>query len=320
MINLYPVKSLLSGTLVLLLTLSFFMGRAQEPKVFTWTDFDLLGKVKRCLVITDYGKEAFDFNKEGMLTKITTVYSESDYDITYYRYTNGLLSEKRLENYREDRLDRQTSLAHLYTQDTVVKKVVREQVYSYQKEFLDQFEYTYDEKGNLIAVVRTSNEGIDDTRISLDTLKGEVTKTIEVNGIVDRSVRTAQIKEKGRVLEVELTKVFLKGDPYRAVEVFKDTTGRKLRENEYAYDSEKASFVRSSETFFEYGEHGFLESRRRKEGKSESKQEFIYQFDAHDPPNWIKEIITPGNEYTTRRITYFEDEPTGETGEPEKGN
>jgi hypothetical protein len=320
MTNCYPSQKLLykimSGAMVLMAGVL----KGQEPRVFTTADFNLLGEVKRCLVITDYGKEAFDFNREGKLTKITTVYSESDYDITYYRYKKGMLSEKRLENYREDRLDRQTSLAHLYSADTAARKIVKEQIYSYQKEFLDQFEYTYDEMGNLIALTRTSNEGIDDTRISYDTLKGEATKTIEVNGIVDQSVRTAEIEEKGQVLSVELTRLFLKGDPYRAVEIFRDTVGRKTRETEYAYDPEKGSFVRSSETLFDYGEKGFLKSKLRKEGKRESKQEFIYQYDAHEPPNWIKEIITPANTYTTRRITYYQEEPAADTEGTDGGN
>ncbi len=319
MINLYCVKSLLSRIPLLLLMLTFYPGRAQEPKVFTTEDYGLSGKVKRCLVITDYGKEAFDFREDGLLEKITTVYSEQDYDITYYRYKNGTLTEKRLENYREDKLDRQTSIAHLFRIDTLRNKIIREQIYSYQKEFLDQFEYAYDARGNLIGITRTSNEGIDHTLISYDTLKGEVTKTIEVNGLIEKSVRSAEKKEKDRTLKVELVKEYLKGDPFRATETFRDTMGRKLRELEYAYDSDKESFVKAVEWVFTYDDNGFLKSRVRKQEKQESKQEYIYQFDAHDPPNWIKEIITPQNQYTTRRITYYEEKASGKGENGEKG-
>ena len=42
---------------------------SQEPKVFSWADFELNGKVKSSLVITDYGKESFEFNEQGLLTK-----------------------------------------------------------------------------------------------------------------------------------------------------------------------------------------------------------------------------------------------------------
>ena len=45
-------------------------------------DFDLVGKVKSCLVITDYGREMFEFNKNGTLTKTITQYNDTDQDIT----------------------------------------------------------------------------------------------------------------------------------------------------------------------------------------------------------------------------------------------
>jgi len=279
----------------------------QEPRVFTVSDFDLVGNVKRCLVITDYGKEAFDFNKQGILTKVTTLYSDSDYDISYYKFSGGLPIEKRLENYREDSLEKQTSIAHFYEIDTLLNKIVKERVYSYRKEFLDQFEYKYDSIGNLTGIIRTTNQGIDDTQIVFDTLKGEITKTINVNGITERSLRTTEKTENGEVLRIELEKIYLKGEPYKATESFKDSLGRKVRETEFDYDLSKSSFVVSSETSYQYGEHGFLIKKITNRGSGQSQQEFIYQFDGNDPSNWIKQIITPDNEYITRRITYYEE-------------
>ncbi|QBA64328.1 hypothetical protein [Muriicola soli] len=287
----------------------------QEPRVFTTEDFDLLGQVKSCLVITDYGKEAFEFDRKGLLTKVTTIYSDTDYDISYYKYSRGLLKEKRLENYREDSLDRQTSLAHVYSIDTLLNKVVKESVYSYQREFLDQFQYKYDTTGNLIAVIRTTNEGIDDTQITYDTLRGEITKTINVNGITEHSLRTAEKEVKGQLLRVELEKKYLKGEPYKATESFKDTLGRTLREINFDYDEEKSGFAKSGEVSYIYEEQGFLKTKIQKTNNSEKKQEYIYQFDGHEPSNWIKMIITPDNQYTTRRITYYKDDPPETDGE-----
>src|SRR5690606_517432 len=74
---------------------------AQEIKIFSIGDFDLKGAVKSCLVITDYGKEEYDFNEDGLLTKAVTRYSDSDYDITLYKLNGKELSEKRVENYRD---------------------------------------------------------------------------------------------------------------------------------------------------------------------------------------------------------------------------
>ena len=45
---------------------------AQEIKIFSVEDFDLKGPVKFCWVATDYGKEEYTFNKEGILKNACT--------------------------------------------------------------------------------------------------------------------------------------------------------------------------------------------------------------------------------------------------------
>src|SRR5690606_3807955 len=84
--------------------------RSQEVQIFKVEDFDLKGKVKSCLVITDYGRELFEFNKEGLLTKTITQYNDSDQDITHYKYEGGELVEKRMESYKNNVLDESTSM------------------------------------------------------------------------------------------------------------------------------------------------------------------------------------------------------------------
>ncbi len=294
--------------LVLFLMIQSF-GYGQLPKIFTRSDLNLHGEVKSCLVITDYGKEAYEFNKEGLLTKLTTLYSDTDYDISYYKYFNGLLKEKRLENYREDSLDRQTSIANIYFIDTLQNKIVKELIYSYQKEFLEQYEYFYDEDGSLATIKRKNNEGLDETQITYDTIEGEHTQTISVNGITDRIVRRSfrTDKKKQKVVNI-LEKDYLNGEPYKATEVFQDSLGRKQKEILFSYDPVKSSFTKTREFIYEYEEHGFLSRKTTLVQKQEATQEYIYQLDAHLPPNWIKKIITPTNSYTTRRIVYYEDE------------
>ena len=72
--------------------------QSQEIQIFTVEDFDLTGNVKKCLVSTDYGKEEYDFNKNGLLTKSVTRYNDQDYDVVYYKYGKGELLEKRSES------------------------------------------------------------------------------------------------------------------------------------------------------------------------------------------------------------------------------
>ena len=114
---------------------------SQEVQIFRVEDFDLKGKVKSCLVITDYGREYFEFNEEGILIKTITQYNESDQDITDYKYSNGELLEKRMESYKNNVLDESTSMANFYTVDTVPTRRVVEKIVSYDKQFLEKEEY-----------------------------------------------------------------------------------------------------------------------------------------------------------------------------------
>jgi len=110
-----------------LLSFSFlhiFGLHSQDVQIFTVEDFDLVGKVKSCLVITDYGREMFEFNKNGTLTKTITQYNDTDQDITYYKYKEGELVEKRMESYKNNVLDESTSMANFYTIDTVPNRKV----------------------------------------------------------------------------------------------------------------------------------------------------------------------------------------------------
>src|SRR3990167_7224481 len=159
-----------SGSLVYTSTLT-----AQEPKIFTLTDFDLKGKVKSCLVITNYGKEEFDFNELGVLTKSVTRYNEADYDITLYKYVQGALSEKRVENYRDGVFDKGISFANFYSIDTTSGKRVTEKIVSYNKEFLGQNEYVYDSIGRLSRIMHADREGLDEIVLEYEKNKDEST-------------------------------------------------------------------------------------------------------------------------------------------------
>ncbi len=196
-------------TLLFFLSISsYFPMIGQEMKIFTQKDFDLIGKVKSCLVSTNYGKEEYDFDSEGRLVKSLTRYNGQDYDITYYKYKNGELIEKRAENYRDNVFDRGISIANFYEIDTTAahRKVI-EKIISYDKEYLDQYEYIYDSDGLLRSIMRTNNQGIDETVIEYSSLKEENTKTLKLNGIFLESVRTSERNlSNGSIQKIVLTK------------------------------------------------------------------------------------------------------------------
>src|SRR5690554_2460090 len=162
---------------------------AQEIKIFNIDDFDLKGAVKSCLVITDYGKEEYDFNEDGLLTKAVTRYNDDDYDITLYKLKGKELLEKRVENYRDGSFVRNTSIVNLYERDTTDGLKVTEKIISYNSEFLDQYEYIYGEDGKLAAIKRTDNRGIDQTTIVYEENKSESTESYYLNDVIYKSIR-----------------------------------------------------------------------------------------------------------------------------------
>ena len=286
-----------------------FLSHAQKAKIFTTADFDLSGNVKYCLVSTDYGKEEFNFNEDGFLTKLKTLYSnDSDYDITYYKYGNGEILEKRVENYRDGIFDKNTSIANIYTIDTThTKKKITEKIISYAKEFLDQYEYTYDEEGKLVNIVRNNEEGIENTIVAYANVKGEVTTTYTIDGELQKSIRVSEHKTKAYIMQrIELTKEYLEGKPHKAVEQIFNTNDKLVSENTFFYDTISNSFVSQELKTLTYNDLGIVSEIKTKTGKSVVVKNFIYQYDNGDKGNWIKQIITPDNTYITRKIKYYE--------------
>lgn len=280
---------------------------SQEIRIFTKEDFDLRGDVKSCLVITDYGKEEYDFNANGLLTKSVTRYNDSDYDITYYQYDRGFLKEKRLENYRGNTFDTSTSIAHFYELDTMGIKKITEKIVSYQKEFLERYEYFYDADDRVIKIIRSNNDGTDETEIEYTTYKDEQTKTYRLNGVEQKSIRTSHRKTKNGTSEkVVLTKKYLNGDPLAATEEIFDSSGLLISTTHFEYDEKTQQFAPEQTSLFTYDSNGTLSRLVEKKGNLEKVKEYIYQYDDGESGNWVKQIITPDNAYTTRRIKYYE--------------
>ncbi len=278
---------------------------AQEVKIFKVSDFDLKGSVKTCLVVTNYGKEEFDFNKNGLLTKSITRYNEVDYDLTLYKYNLGNLEEKRVEIYREGIFDPVTSFANFYTFDSTASKKITERIISYSKEFLGQNEYRYDSIGRLSSIKHVDKDGIDETEISYMQFKGETTVNYILNGVIIKSVRTAKKKNKtGADQKIVLTKEFLKGEPDKALEQIFDSSNKLISEIKFMPTEQNKGFVPYEYINHSYNEFGMLAETKIKGTKAEETKKYLYQYDG-EHGNWIKQIVTPDNTYTTRRIMYY---------------
>ena len=284
--------------------------QGQEIQIFTLEDFDLRGAVKFCLVSTDYGKEEYDFNKKGLLTKAVTRYNSSDYDVVYYKYSQGELLEKRSESYRNNSFDPSTSIAHFYTIDSTDNVKIQERIFSYDKEFLDEYIYSYDEFGDIISIQRTNNEGTDVTQIEHKKFKGENTITYLLNEVPLKSIRTSTQKPKNKPAQkIVLTKEYLKGEENFAFEEVYSLNGNLLAQQEFVYNMAAKKFEPTTRTSYEYDEKQMLIAETAKRGNGIIKKEYLYQYDKVENGNWIKQIVIPDNTYTTRKITYYTEQP-----------
>jgi YD repeat-containing protein len=292
---------------ILILVLNLTALRSQELKIFTLNDFDLKGKVKTCLVSTDYGKELFEFNKNGVLKKTVTQYNDNDQDITYYTYKDGELLEKRMESYKNNVLDESTSMANFYEVDTIPNRKVTEKIISYDKQFLEQEQYYYDEAGRLVRIISSNVEGVDETTLEYTQVKNELTVSTFTNGILQKAVRNSIKKTPNGDQEVILTKEYIDGEPNTASEEVFNSAGKLVTSEEFLYDFTEKEFVSQKKRYYQYTD-GVLSKVIKKTINTESAEKYIFQFDNHKPSNWVKQIVTPGNTYTTRTITYYPEE------------
>tara|TARA_R110002074_G_scaffold61561_6_gene148800 strand:- start:20657 stop:21583 length:927 start_codon:yes stop_codon:yes gene_type:complete len=289
---------------VLIASASYAQG--QEIQIFTLADFGLKENVKFCMVSTDYGKEEYDFNKKGFLTKAVTRYNDTDYDVVYYKYKSGELAEKRSESYRNNEFDPSTSIAHFYQIDSTENIKIQERIFSYDKEFLDEYVYEYDEFGDLTSIRRTNNDGTDVTQVEHKKFKGEYTVTYLLNDVPLKTVRTSTQKPKNKPEQkIVLTKEFIKGEADYAFEEVFSVDGHLMAQQEFEYNITAKKFEPTVRTTYTYDENGMLISESAKSGVGIIKKEYIYQYDMADNGNWIKQIVIPDNTYTTRKITYY---------------
>ena len=292
-----------------LLLVGLLPSLAQEPAIFTVSDFDLKGPVKSCVVITGYGREEFNFDKNGRLTKTRTSHSNTDYDITYYKYAGDALIERRDEVYRDNAFDRASSMAHIYSLDTVGSGKLTESIISYARVNMEQFEYYYDSIGNVSRIIRTDNSGVDETLIKRDTLTNMVTETHILNEKTVKAIMRSLEADKNRK---EVTLTMFMGQAQGKVEMEVDSVGRIINETEWsmpratnAADPFKTKFKERVEKKLEYGENGLLSKTTTTRGQAVSEQEYVHQLDGSEFQNWIKQIVTPKNTYITRKITYY---------------
>lgn len=285
---------------------------SQGPEIFGVSDFDLKGPVKSCVVITGYGQEEFTFDKKGRLIKTKTMHSNTDYEITYYKYGGQALIERRDEVYRDNTFDRVSSMAYIYSLDTLGTRKLTESIISYARVNMEQFEYYYDPSNRVSRIVRTDNSGVDETFIERDTTDTLAKETHILN---DKPVKAILKSLDSSTIRNKVTLTLFEGEAQQKTEIEVDSAGRLIKEIEWSLpksrakgDPFKTDFKERVEKQHEYDENGFLLKTITTRGKAVSEQDFVHQLDGSEYQNWIKQIVTPKNSYITRKITYYSNE------------
>ena len=307
--------------LFLISLLPFCSLRGQLPESFTLSDFELRGPVKKCVVQTAYGEETFEFDKKGRLQKSLTQYNEADYDITYYRFKAGVLTERRDEVYRNGEFEDHTSIAHIYERDTLETRRLTEKIISYDQSFQERIDYFFNAADRLERIVRSREEGTDETQLTYEIYKDEETTNYLLNGQLQKSIRVSVKPRNGSSEKIELLKEYEAGRPVKAEESRLDTKGRLLSRMFFEFDSLKNTFRPFKSLTLVYNADGFTETEKTtylSDGNSKTEKEavirnFVYQMDGREPSNWIRKIIQPENSVERRKIEYYK------TEEPEPG-
>jgi len=280
---------------------------SQEIKTFNISDFNLIGNVKSCLVITDYGKEEYYFDITGRLTKSVTRFNDFDYEATYYKYKNNELIEKRVENYRDNTFDKATSIANFYEIDTSSTRKVTEKIVSYTKQLLEQNVYRYNAKGQLMKMTRTDTDGTDQNLFTYDSIDGKSTITQTLNGIPLEVVQTWNDKsEDGSLLTLKTIEKYFDGALNTKSEEVYNADKKLISKADSLFDTSTEKWIPQEQISYTYGNDGVLAKTDTNRHNLLITKEYIYQFDGTENHNWVKEIITPDNTYKTRRIKYYE--------------
>jgi hypothetical protein len=296
----------------------FWQCISAQPEVFDRADFELRGPVKSCTVLTDYGEERFEFDQEGKLLKSLTRYSDTDYEITHYRYRDSILIERRDEVYRGGTFDKSTSFAHFYQLDTLTSRGdLIEKIISYDQKITEQITYKYDSIGRIGRITRVHQEGIDETQVAYRTYGSETTSEYLLNGQLSKSIRISQKEISGENQKIILQKEYFQGTAQKAVEETFDASDRVIAISNYKYDVEKSEFQIEEVQKLTYNEAGLPSGETTtyytmKSGAPAvfrvTEEQFIYQTDGRTPENWVKKIVSPQNSYSTRKISYYQSE------------
>ena len=267
----------------------------------TLNDFNLKGKVYKCIQQSEYGSETYEFDKEGRLLRLSTLLDQNTREEIRFIYKNDTLDQKWIELYQNNSLKKDMSYVfHFdYRENKVIEWTIR-----LDEESVSKTIYHYDDQSRLLN--RLLSDGIEEERYDyqyVETRDSTVTRIFKNNELVERT----WIKKMASDLkEQSITEEWSQGILLRKNAIEKNQNAQVIKEEltDYVLQSDTIITTLQKQLTYAYDENGNISSIVTSNGLITKRQNYIYQYDNHTPSNWVKRIEIPSNKYINRIITY----------------
>lgn len=268
----------------------------------TVNDFNLKGRVYKCIQQSEYGSETYEFDKEGRLLRLSTLLDQNRREEVRFIYQNDTLDQKWIEVYQDNSLKKDMSYVfHFdYRENTVIEWTIR-----LDEESVSKTTYNYDDRSRLLN--RLLSDGMEEERYDyqyVETKDSTVTRIFKNNELVERTWiknMASDLKEQSVVEE------WSKGILLRKNAIEKNQNAQTIKEElvDYVIQSDTITTSSHKQLAYAYDENGNINSIVTSNGLVSKRQNYIYQYDNHTPSNWVKRIEIPSNKYINRIITYY---------------
>lgn len=267
----------------------------------TVNDFDLKGRVYKCIQQSEYGSETYEFDKEGRLLRLSTLLDQNRREEIRFIYQNDTLDQKWIEVYQDNSLKKDMSYVfHFdYRENTVIEWTIR-----LDEESVSKTTYNYDDRSRLLN--RLLSDGIEEERYDyqyVETKDSTVTRIFKNNELLERkwSKNMASGSKEQSIIEEWSQGILLRKN---AIE--KNQNEQIIKEElvDYVIQSDSITTTSHKQLAYTYNENGNISSIVTSNGLVSKRQNYIYQYDNHIPSNWVKRIEIPSNKYINRKIIY----------------
>ena len=267
----------------------------------TLKDFDLKGRVYKCIQQSEYGSETYEFDKEGRLLRLSTLLDQNRREEIRFIYKNDTLDQKWIEVYQDNSLLKDMSYVfHFdYRENKVIEWTIR-----LDEESVSKTTYSYDNRSRLLN--RLLSDAMEEERYDyqyIETRDSTVTRIFKDNELVERR----WIKKTASDLkEQSITEEWSQGTLLRKNSIEKNQSTQIIKEEliDYVIQSDTITTTSQKQLAYAYDENGNINSIVTSNGLTSKRQNYIYQYDNHTPSNWVKRIEIPSNKYINRIITY----------------